>query len=56
VLKILSQNNGGFCDKFGCFMYRDNLAFIVGWMMALVQTLLKMPKSLITFMIVEISP
>ena len=48
--KILSQNNGGFCDKFGCFMY------IVGWVMALVQTLLKMPKSLITFMIVEISP
>ena len=56
VHQILTQNNSGFCDKFGCFMYRDNSGFIVGWVRALVETMLKMPKSLITFMIGEISP
>jgi len=33
-------------------MYRDNLGFIVVGVRALLQTMLKMPKSLITFMIV----
>jgi len=37
-------------------MYRDNFGFTVGRVRVLVHTMLKMPKSLITFMIVEISP
>ena len=39
-------------------MYRDNSGFTVGPVRVLVnvQTMLKMPKSSITFMIVKISP
>ena len=34
----------GFVINFCSFMYRDNLGFMVGWVRALVQTMLEMPK------------
>jgi len=54
--RILSQNN--FVIIFVVInMYRDNSGFTVGPVRVLVnvQTMLKMPKSSITFMIVKIS-
>jgi len=50
------QNKTKFYNNFLSYIQRDNLDLMVSWARALVQIALKMPKSSITFRIVEISP
>ena len=50
------QNQTKLYNNFLSYIQRDNLDLMVSWARALVQITLKMPKSSITFRIVEISP